>query len=100
VTASYRQLAALAETERDLAVAGGIEELRAVQGRRDAIVASLPAQAPRAAEPYLRRAAAAQAQVTAALAAAAGDAAAEVVRLEHGRTVVSAYRSSLADPRR
>jgi hypothetical protein len=89
----YAALAALAEAERDLALAGRYDELEAVQARRAAVVAGLPARPPAAAEPHLRRAAAAQAQATAALASAVSAARGEVVRIEHGRGAVAAYRS-------
>ena len=88
----YATLAALAQAERDLALAGRYDELEAVQARRTALVAGLPAQPPAAAEPHLRRAAEAQAQATAALAAAVRVARAEAVRLERGRGAVAAYR--------
>jgi hypothetical protein len=89
---AYATVAALAEAERDLAVAGRYDELEALQVRRAALVARLPQQPPAAAEPHLRRAAAAQAQATAALAAAVRVARTEAVRLEHGRGAVAAYR--------
>ncbi|MEA2267920.1 MAG: hypothetical protein QOC64_530 [Solirubrobacteraceae bacterium] len=88
----YALLAALTEAERELAVEGRFEELPALQAQRAALVAELPAQAPASAEPHLRRAAQAQAQVTAALTAATGAARTQVVRLEHGRGAVAAYR--------
>jgi hypothetical protein len=88
----YAVVAALAEAERDLALAGRYDELEAVQARRTALVAGLPAQPPAGAEPHLRRAAAAQAQATAALAGAVRVARTEAVRVDHGRGVVAAYR--------
>ena len=94
----YATLAELAETERDLALAGAVDELLAVQERRAALVAGLPARAPRHARAHLARAAAAQAEATAALTVAAGAARGEIVRLEHGRTAVAAYRPAGAAP--
>jgi hypothetical protein len=88
----YAQLAAMAEAERDLALAGRYDELAAVQARRAALVAALPDHPPAAAEPHLRRAAAAQAQATAALGAAVAIARREAVRVERGRGAVAAYR--------
>jgi hypothetical protein len=88
----YERLVALAEAERDHAVAGRIEELAAVQAQRAPLVAALPAKAPVGAHPLLRRAAAAQAETTAALAAAMRVARSDAVRVEHGRTAVAAYR--------
>jgi hypothetical protein len=92
VSQAYRTLAELAETERDLALAGRYDELEAVQARRNAVVEGLPVQPPAAAELHLRRAAAAQAQATAALAAAVRVARTEAVRVDHGRGAVAAYR--------
>ena len=90
--AAYARLAELAEAERDLALAGRVDELLAVQAERAALVASLPARAPEGARPWLVRAAEAQAEATAALSAAVAAARAEVVRVERGRTAVAAYR--------
>jgi len=92
VTDPYATVAALAEAERDLALEGRYDELEAVQARRAALVAGLPSRPPAAAEPHLRRAAAAQAQATAALAGAVRAARAEAVRIDHGRGAVAAYR--------
>jgi hypothetical protein len=100
VSDAYAQLAALAETERELAVAGRIEELLAVQERRAALVAGLPAQAPAGAREHLRRAAAAQAEATAALAGALRAARSEAVRLDRGRGAMAAYRPAGAAPAR
>jgi hypothetical protein len=88
----YERLAELAEAERDHAVAGRISELLAVQAEATALVAALPAKAPEGARPHLERAAAARAEVTAALAASMRAARADVVRVEQGRTAVAAYR--------
>ena len=97
---AYAQLAELAEAERDLAVAGRIDELLAVQERRAALVAGLPERAPAAARPHLLRAAAAQAQATAALATALSATRSEVGRLERGRGAVAAYRPAAPVPAR
>jgi hypothetical protein len=91
VSAAYARLAELAERERDLAVAGLLDEVLAVQGERAALVAELPAVAPSSARAYLRRAAAAQAETTIALGAALRSVRAEAVRLEAGRGAVAAY---------
>jgi hypothetical protein len=88
----YERLAALAEAERDHAVAGRIDALAEIQAHRAALLAALPAKAPAAAHPHLRRAAAAQAETTAALAAAMRAARSDAVRVEHGRAAVAAYR--------
>ena len=89
--AQYLRLAEVTERERDLAVAGSIEELLAVQEERAALVAALPTRAPVAAHEHLGRAAAAQAEVTAALASAMRQVRADAVRVERGRTAMSAY---------
>jgi hypothetical protein len=88
----YERLATIAESERDLALEGRVDELQELQCRRDALVASLPVTAPEGARPHLLRAAAAQAETTAALATAMRVASAHVMRVEHGRTAVAAYR--------
>jgi hypothetical protein len=88
----YERLAALAEAERDHALAGRIDALAAVQAQRAALVAALPDRAPAGAHPHLRRAGAAQAQTTAALVAAMRAARSDALRVEHGRTAVAAYR--------
>jgi hypothetical protein len=88
----YAELAELAELERDLAIGGRIDELLEVQVRRAALVAGLPARAPQSARPQLERAAAAQAAVQAALVASLAGMRGEIVRLEQGRTALSAYR--------
>jgi hypothetical protein len=88
----YQRLAELAETERDHAVAGRIAELLAVQAEGAAIVATLPAKTPEGARPHLERAAAARAEITAALAAAMRAARADAMRVDQGRTAMAAYR--------
>jgi hypothetical protein len=90
----YLRLAELAESERDLALAGHIDELLAVQGERAALIAGLPPKAPAEAHPYLRRAAAAQTEATVALGTALRSVRSEAVRLEQGRDAVSAYLPS------
>jgi hypothetical protein len=88
----YARLAELTESERDLALAGRIDDLLAVQEQRAALVAALPAKAPGHAQAHLRRAAAAQAEVTAALGTAIRAVRTEAVRVERGRDAVAAYR--------
>jgi hypothetical protein len=91
VSDAYSQLADLAEIERDLAVAGRVDEVLAVQDERAALIAGLPAKAPAEARPSLRRAAAAQAETTVALATAMRAVRGDAVRLEHMRGAVAAY---------
>jgi hypothetical protein len=88
----YERLALLAEAERDHALTGRIDALADVQAQRAALVATLPDRAPADAHPQLRRAAAAQAETTAALVAAMRAARSDAMRVEHGRTAVAAYR--------
>ena len=94
MSAAYIRLAELAERERDLAVAGRIEDVLAVQAERSALIATLPAGAPAEARPYLRRAFAAQTETTAALGEGLRSVRDEAVRLEHGRGAVAAYLPS------
>ena len=61
---------------------------------RRALIASLPATAPAEAQPYLRRAFAAQAETTVALGRGLRSVREEAVRLEHGRGAVAAYLPS------
>jgi hypothetical protein len=91
-TEPYARLAALVESERDHAVAGRIDELRKLQAQEAAIVAALPAKAPESARPYLLRAAAARAEITATLATAMRVARADAMRVDQGRTAMAAYR--------
>jgi hypothetical protein len=88
---SYERLAELTELERDHAIAGRIDAVHAVQAEKAALVAALPATAPLAARPHLERAAVAQAEVTAALASAMRQVRADAVRVDRGRTAMSAY---------
>jgi hypothetical protein len=94
----YERLAALVEAERDHAVAGRIDELRALQAQEAAVVAALPAQAPAGARPHLARAAAARAEVTAVLATAIRGARADAMRVDQGRTAMAAYRPAAPAP--
>jgi len=96
----YARLAELAEAERDHALAGRVDAVLAVQEERAALVAGLPERAPREARSQLERAAAAQTEATAALAAAVRAARTDAVRVDRGRTAVSAYRPAGAPARR
>ena len=87
----YLRLAELTEAERDHAVAGRIDELLEVQAQRTALVATLPARAPEGAREHLRRAAAAQADVTTALASTMRRVRGDAVRIDRGRTARRAY---------
>jgi hypothetical protein len=70
VSDPYAALVALAEREYALVAGGRAEELAAVTAEREALVATLPAQAPASARPELERAASLQLATTAALRAA------------------------------
>ena len=94
MSAAYIRLAELAERERDLAVAGHVDDVLAVQAERAALISSLPATSPAEAQPYLRRAFAAQAETTVALGRGLRSVREEAVRLEHGRGAVAAYLPS------
>jgi hypothetical protein len=87
----YLRLAELAESERDHALAGRVDEVLVVQAERTALIAGLPARAPVEAHGLLRRAAAAQTETTVALGTALRSVRSEAVRLEQGRDAVSAY---------
>jgi hypothetical protein len=88
----YQRLVELTELERDHAIAGRFDDVNAVQAEKAALVAALPPAAPAGARPHLERAAAAQAEVTAAVATAMRAARADAVRIDQGRTAVAAYR--------
>jgi hypothetical protein len=88
----YDAIAALAERELALVRAGRLEELAPVHAERDALIAGLPgAPAPRYARAALLRAARAQAEVVAALAAARESTGRELAHLRRGRGAVRAY---------
>jgi hypothetical protein len=87
----YLRLAELAESERDHALAGRVDEVLVLQGERELLIAGLPARAPVEAHALLRRAAAAQTETTVALGTALRSVRSEAVRLEQGRDAVSAY---------
>jgi hypothetical protein len=91
----YARLVELVESERDHAVAGRIDELCEVQAQEAALVAALPARAPEGARPHLLRAAAARAEITAALATAMRVARADAMRVDQGRTAMAAYRPAM-----
>ena len=89
-------LAALAEEELGLIAAGRIEDLTETQARRDELLATLPDVV---VDPddrdALARAHEIQVQITALLERAANEMAARIARLDHGRTSVKAYATSL-----
>jgi hypothetical protein len=89
-------LAALAEEELGLIAAGRIEDLAEIQARRDDLLAQLPDVVVDAGDrDALARAHELQVQITALLERAANEMAARIARLDHGRTSVKAYATSL-----
>ena len=89
-------LAALAEEELGLIAAGRIEDLVGTQARRDELLATLPAVVADAEDrEALARAHEIQVQITALLERATNEMAARLARLDHGRTSVRAYATSL-----
>ena len=91
-------LVELTERELELARAGATEELDAVQRRRGALLAELPAQAPESAREQLERAAALQVEITRALAEQLRDTSAELRRLDGGRRGMRGYAPPAAQP--
>jgi len=91
VSDPYTELTSLAERERDLAVAGKLDELEPVQEARRALMDGLPGVPPPRAEPALRRMAELQGEVTAALQEAARVTAGELARIDRGRGAVRGY---------
>jgi hypothetical protein len=90
------ELATLAEEELGLIAAGRIEEIADLQTRRDDLLARLPEVVVDPADrEALARAHEMQVQVTALLERAANEMAARIARLDHGRTSVKAYATSL-----
>ena len=87
----YSRLADLAERERTLVAEGRFEELDALGAVRERLIATLPERPPATARPALERAAALQREVTAALTAARDEVAAELRRLDLGRTTMRGY---------
>ena len=101
-TDPYGALVQLAERERALVDDGRVEELAAVAAERDALIASLPAQAPAAARPALERAVALQTATAATLRASLSAMRQEVAALDRGRGVARAYvagRAAAPSPR-
>ena len=89
-------LAELAEQELGLIAAGRIDEIADLQARRDELLARLPEIVVDPADrDALARAHEMQVQVTALLERSANEMAARIARLDHGRTSVRAYATSL-----
>jgi F0F1-type ATP synthase membrane subunit b/b' len=95
---AYALLVELTERELELARAGATEELDAVQRRRGALLAELPAQAPESAREHLERAAELQVEITKALAEQLRDTSAELRKLDGGRKGIKGYAPSAGGP--
>jgi len=89
------RLADLAEEELGLIATGRIDELPALYARRDAALAALPAQPSDAEREVLARAHQVQVQVAALLERAMAETAAELRKLDHGKTAIRGYASAL-----
>lgn len=101
---AYDELVTLAERERELATEGRADDLETLRARRDALVASLPPQAPPEARPALERAERAQAEAVTALREAVAEARRALEAVDKGRRATRGYSqaagSSQLDPRR
>ena len=95
----YGTLVLLAEREHALVEDGRVEELAALAAERDALIATLPPQAPpAAARPALVRALALQTATAAALRASLGAMRLQIAELDRGRGVALAYVGGPAAP--
>jgi hypothetical protein len=92
--AAYAELVALAERERDLAVAGRWEELAAASAERVSRAAALGTPGP-GARPHLERLAALQRELLAKVAAARALTARELAELGRGRGAVRGYGAAM-----
>ena len=97
-TDPYAALVLIAERERAFVDDGRVEELAALAAERDALVATLPAQAPASARPALERAFALQAATAAALKASLAEMRHSIAALDRGRGVARAYVSGPSAP--
>ena len=94
----YGTLVLLAEREHALVEDGRVEDLAALAAERDALIATLPAQAPTAARPALERALALQTATAATLRASLGAMRQQIAELDRGRGVALAYVGGPAAP--
>ena len=90
-TDPYGSLVLLAERERALVEDGRVEDLAALAAERDALIATLPPQAPPSARPALERARALQTATAATLRASLGAMRLQLAELDRGRGVARAY---------
>jgi hypothetical protein len=94
----YAALVEIAERERALVDAGRIEELDALAAERDALIATLPPQAPASARPALERAHALQRATSAVLRASLNELRHSLAALDRGRGVARAYAAGPQAP--
>ena len=90
----------LAWAERRLAAEGRIDELAAAHAERDRLIAALPARPAPQQVAVLRRALAVQGEVAELLAATRDAVAAELARIDRGRTTLRGYTPAAAGPAR
>jgi hypothetical protein len=95
---AYERIAELGEQELELVRTGQYEQLDALQGEREQLIAELPATPPAEASTALLRAAAVQAQVEALLSGSVAHTRAQLVRLARGREVMSGYATQAPKP--
>jgi hypothetical protein len=87
----YAALVLIAERERALVDDGRVEELAVLAAERDALIATMPAQAPPSARPALERAPALQMATAAMLRASLAEVRHAIAALDRGRGVARAY---------
>ena len=87
----YAALVTVAERERVLVDEGRIEELEALAGEREALIATLPPQAPSSARPHLERAHALQIATAAVLKATLSELRHSMVALDRSSSAARAY---------
>lgn len=87
----YAALVVFAERERVLVDEGRVEELEVLAAERQALIASLPPQAPASARPHLERAHALQLATTAVLKASLAELRHSMVSLNRTSTAARAY---------
>jgi hypothetical protein len=91
----YEELATLAERELELVRAGQLDELAALQHRRDELVAALPTYPPAEARPALERAARLRRDTTVALATSLRSVVEQLGHVGTGRRAASSYAPSV-----
>jgi hypothetical protein len=90
----------LAWAERRLAAEGRIDELAAAHAERDRLIAALPARPAPEQVAVLRRALAVQGEVAQLLSATRDAVAAELARVDRGRTTLRGYTPAQGAPAR